>query len=113
MKPFKKLKNAWPILFVILASCSTTVTIPDVEWCTSTGNHGAICQNSSSDTNRTLTDKEWIDFLENGPALCTSSKDFSRIKTAIQQLCNENSKCKFETLKATFKRLDKLSSRNR
>lgn len=83
--------------------------------------YGAICQNSISDKNREMSNKDFIRFLEaqiddpktpqdetKGAALCTSSEDFTRIKVAIQKLCNENSKCEFEKIEAVFNRLKKV-----
>ena len=99
--------------------------IPDIEWCASTGIYGAICQNAVSDRNRNMNNKEFIRFLEaqvddpktpineaKGPSLCTSSEDFTRMKIAIQQLCNENSKCEFEKIKQVFNRLQKVEKPN-
>lgn len=86
---------------------------------------GAICQNSISEKNREMTNKEWIDFLEarlddpkteidegKGPALCASSKDFARVKTAIEQLCEaKKSQCRMEQVQQVFRRMDKLQKR--
>lgn len=89
------------------------------------GEMGAICQNSISEKNRNMTNKEWIEFIEaqpddpkteinegKGPALCASSKDFARVKTAIEQLCEaKKSQCKLEDIQRAFKRMDKLQRR--
>lgn len=87
---------------------------------------GAICQNSISEKNRNMTNGEWIEFLEakaddpktpdvnegKGPALCASSKDFARVKTAIEQLCEaKKSQCKLEQVQQVFRRMDKLQKR--
>lgn len=83
------LKNFFPILFVI-NGCAEVV-IPNVEWCVSIGSSGAICQNSNNDQKRRLDLDGWLNFLEanesKGPALCTSSEDFTKLKTSIEQLC--------------------------
>jgi hypothetical protein len=116
----------WLSLFAtlcLLNSCSTKVVIPDVEWCASVGLYGAICQNSISDKSREISNKEFIRFLEaqlddpktsnnesKGPALCTSSEDFTKIKIAIQKLCNESQKCEFEKIKEVFNRLQKVEN---
>ena len=76
----------------ILSGCAT-VRVPNVEWCSSIGAFGAVCQSSLSDDSRQLTLDEWLDWLEadlhinRGPALCVSSNDFTRLKIAIEQLC--------------------------
>lgn len=93
--------------------------------------YGAICQNSVSEKNRDMNDKEWIHFLEaqaddpktaevdesKGPALCASSKDFARVKTAIESLCEaKKSQCRLEQVKEALHRIDKMNktrSRNR
>lgn len=73
-----------------------------------------------------MTNKEWVDFLEaqpddpktpevnegKGPALCASSKDFAKVKTVIEQLCEaKKSQCKLEQVQQVFRRMDKLQKR--
>lgn len=87
---------------------------------------GALCQNSVSDKNRQLSNKQWIEFLEpmqddpktpevdegKGPALCVSSKDFARVKTAIEQLCEaKKSQCRFEEVQRVFNRIEKIQKK--
>lgn len=84
-----------------------------MEWCASAGIHGALCQRSITDERRILGIDEFIYFLEaqdddkatpdneeKGPALCTSSNDFARVKTTIEQLCQKaGNKCSYEDKK--------------
>lgn len=87
-----KLGPIWlSTLFITLANCST-IRVPSVEWCASRGGKGALCQDShDKKRNRVLTLEQWYDFLtpkaDKGPALCLSSEDFSKNKTAIEQMC--------------------------
>lgn len=122
---FAKLRTVWLILFSTLVLCScNTVEVPDVEWCSSIGRFGAICQNSISDNRRRLTVDQWLDFLEalpddpstpineeKGPALCATTNDFRRVKVALEQLCEKAGwQCTLEQKKALEKADRKLSS---
>lgn len=89
------------------------VEVPNIEWCASAGIHGAFCQHSITEDRRRLSIDEFIYFLEaqddikstpeneeKGPALCTSSNDFARVKTTIEQLCQKaGNKCTYEDKK--------------
>lgn len=88
----KKLLIELSLACLISSGCAT-VRVPNVEWCTSIGIDGALCQNSLSNDNRQLTLDEWLAWLDadveagRGPALCVSSDDFTRLKIALEQLC--------------------------
>ena len=111
----------WLILLGTLTSC-TTIKIPNVEWCASAGHFGALCQYSMSDDNRSLTTSQWIEFLdaqtddpktetneEKSPALCISSKDFVKVKTVIDQMCDASSGvCRKDEIQQIFFRLKRL-----
>lgn len=114
----RKLKSLWLSLFVMIGACNR-VEVPNIEWCASIGIHGALCQHSISEDKRQLSIDEFIYFLESqeddkatpeneekGPALCTSSNDFARVKTTIEQLCHKaGNKCTYED-KKMIKNLD-------
>jgi len=109
MLRLKKLRNVWLASFALIISCNK-VEVPNTKWCSSIGIHGAICQESNTDQNSQMTIDEFIYFLEaqednkstpeneeKGPALCTSSDDFAKIKTTIEQLCHKSgNKCTYE-----------------
>lgn len=90
------------LTILFLSSCATE--IPDIEVCAIglSLETGATCVNSNSDKSRELTGAQFVAFVEpsdsKAPALCMSSTDFSKLKTAIEQLCHRlGQKCKKET----------------
>lgn len=90
------------LLILLLSSC---VSIPDVKICTVAGvlSAGADCATTNSGKTSELSASEFFDFLSpdevSAGAVCMSAPDYSRIKTAIQQLCSvKRVKCTFEVI---------------
>lgn len=91
------------LMTLFLSSCATK--IPDIEVCAIglSLENGASCVRSISDGSRELSGAQFVAYLEpsesKAPALCMSSSDFSKLKTAIEQLCHRlGQKCNKEQL---------------
>lgn len=92
--------------FVILTGCAS-VKIDDHEWCTIAGEDGAYCFHTISDKQRDLTKAEW-ESLSRG-WLAGSPQAYGNLKTAVEQLCSETNKCKYEevqAIKAFFSKIE-------
>ncbi len=90
-----KLRSLSLILFslLLLISGCGSVTLPDTEVCAIQGHlpQGMFCSTTVSRRERNLDFDQTIDFLHasetHGAALCQSSKDWTKIKTALEQAC--------------------------
>lgn len=117
-------KLSLSLFALMLASCGQ-VSIPNTTHCTVAGvlNAGAICVETLNPKSpvQEKTLYEFIEFLEpkdateidpaRGGAICTSSKDFAKQKTAIEQACallkKRGGKCLFE-IEQTIKQMNKI-----
>lgn len=97
-------KHLLYLLSLLLSGC--TVTIPNIKLCSTAAlmSAGADCSETLTDTTSELTLDQWLEFLEpqlekidvngvvtpaRGSAMCMSSDDFSKLKTAMEQLCRK------------------------
>lgn len=79
----------------LLSAC--TVSLPDVRVCAVAGqmSAGMDCAYTNSEKTEEMNLDQAVAFLEpqldpaRGAAMCMSSEDFSKLKTAIEQLCKK------------------------
>jgi hypothetical protein len=107
---------------LLLSGC-VTAQIPDIKICSVAGvmSAGASCAQTLSDKTEDMDLNKWIEFLEpqstppRSGALCMSSDGFSKLKTALEQLCSKAgrtcTKEVVENLKQVSARIDDLQSR--
>ncbi len=91
-------------LSVLISGCS--ITVPSTKVCMVAGLMvaGADCVETLSEKKSTMTFDEFVTFLEptdlRAGALCQSAEDWTKQKTAIQQLCKKlGNMCDYETQK--------------
>ncbi len=81
----------------ILALSACTTMVPNSEICMVSGvlAAGGDCVMTQTDATRSMDLDGWISFLESDPAtgkgaaVCTSSEDYQKNKTALEQLCKK------------------------
>lgn len=112
------------VLFWVAVGC-TSVQLPAIKACATAGviTAGADCAWSDSGETEELNFDLWVDFLEpqpekpgpngtvipaKGPAICISSEHWTRLKTAVEQLC---AKVGAACTKETRAKMEELSFR--
>ncbi len=111
------LNSSWLLPLLFASGCK--ILIPDTRVCVVSGTllNGADCAWTLSNQKESLNFDQFLDFLEASPehtdpldptrtipakggALCVSADDWSRQKTALEQLCRKFKGCSFEVRKA-------------
>jgi hypothetical protein len=95
MKPSKKLKSVFALLFVCLLSSCARVPIKNSEWCGDLGAEGASCFNTLNDNSRDISKEEWD--KERVGKLCTSPETFADLQAAILKLCKASGRCVYDS----------------
>jgi hypothetical protein len=114
-KSLQRQKRTLPLLLISLFLSSCAVTIPDIEVCASgySLENGATCVHSQTDQIREMTAAELVAFLESSPtkapALCMSAQDYSKLRTAIEQLCHRQGQSKKRCRKEVQKSFNRIN----
>jgi hypothetical protein len=100
MKPLKKQKSVFVLLFVFLLNSCAKVPIKNSEWCGDLGSEGASCFNTLNDNSRDISKEEWDQ--ERIGMICTKPQTFQELQSAILKLCKASKRCTYENKKIIF-----------